>query len=785
MKLLPLGKWRHFWLASFLLVLSAYVVWACAGGDWEDGYESNYTPETFVTDASYHPFFYSNLFYYSINYDTQHNTRFNQNNADEWQQYLGSAVKKNDVAYFLNTASRKGVDSVYLFLQGKITQVPPAARRYPSLTANNNDKVKSFFRYLSYAKNSEDFAVQDVSNYWDYEETKNNRPKAATFANLLSGLNAAFADTKDAFVKQRYWFQLVRFYFNFDAPKAIQLFEQNQANFSKNTLYYRTMAYAAGAYYKQKNYAQANYYYSLVFDAGNNLKTVAHFSFHPQDEKDWQKTLSLCKNDNEKTTLWQMLGIFYADEARSINEIYKINPQSNKLDVLLTRLVNKAEIDGSRYYQDGEEKTNMQQERTQNLVAQIKTIQPIADAGKVANPFLWNVSVGYLQFLAQNYTQANAYYAKADKQLPNTELAKKQLRLLKLLTNVGALNKINEKNETDLLPDLQWLYAQNKDNRVDKFRYHEANPWGDYNEETENTTRNAFRYREAQQWVLNTLANKYAAQNNAVKAECLVTNTAFYANNQNIEQLKTFLSKPNPTPYEQFCITICTKKMDDLWEFQAIQDIYNDKIDEAVIKMQKAGSRAKVELLANPFSNKIPDCHDCDHALPQKSKYTKLSFLQKIQEMKQKLDANNDPFNNALLIGSGLYNISHYGNGRVFYEGEVIGSGHYSPYAIDKTFMDMLTNNALSVKYYQIALKNATDNEQKAKCQYFMAKCQRNEWYNQTMYNNPDNEYSYDENKPDFIEWQGFKELKKYADTKYFQQVLKECGYFASINGKK
>ncbi len=112
MKLLLLNKWRHFWLASFLLVLSAYVVWACAGGDWEDGYESNYTPETFVTDASYHPFFYSNLFYYNINYDTEHNTRFNQTNADEWQQYLGSAVKKNDVAYFLNTASRKGVDSV-------------------------------------------------------------------------------------------------------------------------------------------------------------------------------------------------------------------------------------------------------------------------------------------------------------------------------------------------------------------------------------------------------------------------------------------------------------------------------------------------------------------------------------------------------------------------------------------------------------------------------------------------------------------------------------------------
>ena len=155
-----------------------------------------------------------------------------------------------------------------------------------------------------------------------------------------------------------------------------------------------------------------------------------------------------------------------------------------------------------------------------------------------------------------------------------------------------------------------------------------------------------------------------------------------------------------------------------------------------------------------------------------------------MQEMKQKL-ATDDVFNNALLLGNAFYNITHYGNARVFYEGAVLGSGQYSPFSIDENFMKMLTDNTLALKYYQIALQNATDNEQKAKCYYLMAKCQRNEWYNQTIYNNTENEFNYDESAPDFIEWDGFKALKKYTNTKYAQQVLKECGYFATINARK
>ena len=104
------------------------------------------------------------------------------------------------------------------------------------------------------------------------------------------------------------------------------------------------MAYAAGAYYKLKNYSKANYYYSKVYDGCNALKTVAHYSFHPQEENDWKATLALCANNEEKITLWQMLGVFYSDETRAMKEIYQLNPHSEKLNLLLTRAINKEEL---------------------------------------------------------------------------------------------------------------------------------------------------------------------------------------------------------------------------------------------------------------------------------------------------------------------------------------------------------------------------------------------------------------------------------------------------------
>jgi hypothetical protein len=61
-----------------------------------------------------------------------------------------------------------------------------------------------------------------------------------------------------------------------------------------------------------------------------------------------------------------------------------------------------------------------------------------------------------------------------------------------------------------------------------------------------------------------------------------------------------------------------------------------------------------------------------------------------------------------------------------------------------------------------------------------LAKCDRNEYYTNKYKNNEFGWYwGNDEDKINFLAWNGFKELKNnYANTKFYQEVLQECGYF-------
>jgi hypothetical protein len=62
-----------------------------------------------------------------------------------------------------------------------------------------------------------------------------------------------------------------------------------------------------------------------------------------------------------------------------------------------------------------------------------------------------------------------------------------------------------------------------------------------------------------------------------------------------------------------------------------------------------------------------------------------------------------------------------------------------------------------------------------------LAKCERNQWYNKTVYNN--NEYA-DRNLPDFLPWNGFKALQQYPNTQFYKEAIKECGYFRTYTQK-
>ncbi|MEO6845417.1 MAG: hypothetical protein ABI184_09600, partial [Ginsengibacter sp.] len=441
--------------------------------------------------------------------------------------------------------------------------------------------------------------------------------------------------------------------------------------------------------------------------------------------------------------------VYYGDEKEAISQIYQLDPKSDKLDLLLARAVNQYE---QKFNYNGSQSIDDMDSSNSTNVSLRNLITSIADGHNTDKPWVWYMAAGYLYTLDSLYVKANSYYAKAEKNVPSDDLAKAQLKLLEILNKIGSTKHIGAKSENDILSDMNWLDGIN------------TKPIPD------------LRYSDALAWLKQTISSKYKTQHELAKAECFYSSNLFYADKKNAENMKAFLNKPSKTPFEKLCVQLSAIQIGDIYEFQAIQLAFKDN-PESAISLIKNDSASSFTLPANPFNGGIQDCHDCDQAASQKIKYSKLSFLQKLKELKDKIATGKDVYINSMLLANAYYNISHYGNDRAFYECKILGSGHYSPFAIDSIYRGMLTDMKLPAKYYRLALKASQNDEQKAKCHYMLAKCERNEWYNGNFYNNDKNEFKEDFTIP-LSSLTEFKLLKQYPNTKFYKEAINECGYF-------
>lgn len=741
---------------SALTLLIYGTIYACGGGDdWGWSFDSNFTPETFV-DKSYAPLFLSSDIFYGIGFDTEHTTRFNDENTKDWSVYLEDKISEKDLRFFLTDSSSVDVSDLILFYKNGKTN--KKTEKWNKKFNISDAKIKDFLLFLNDAQTVETYSTQKYDS-WNYDET--TKPEVLTDGNWIKSIEKKYTDTSDPFLKNRYWFLAIKasFYSNRQV-NGVAFFNQTEKSVPKNTLYYRALAYVAGIEYNQKHYSKSNFLYSQVFDKCPSMRVVSAYCFHPQEQKDWKQSLAMAKTDDEKVALWAIQG-YYNDGEKAIAQIYKIQPKSQHIDYLLTRLINKQENKIDQSFKDKTVLENKKRTKDSIRKSTIDLVEKIAESHKTSKPYLWNVAAGYLETLNGNFKQADKNFEQAESKMPKTPLAINQVRLLRFVNNLSKIDQLNPENEKTILADLSWLYLELPKNNIENFRY-------------ENAAR----------WSKNYLASLYRSQKNTVMVEIFNHDSSFYDNEKQLLDIKTFLAKEDKTEIEKIGASIYEIKMADINYFQAVKATFENKIPEAIAFMKQSEGLQKTVFYGNPFLGNIKDCHDCDHQASQKKKYTMLDFLTVIQKMQDNVTKKTDVYNNSLLLGHAFYNITHFGNGRLFYEGKIAGSGSTPDFFRDP-IRDMISNCVVATAYYEKAFSAAKNNEQKAKTQYMLAKCERNDYYNKKYYSLHISTWDIQDDKTNFTAWQGFENIKaNYSKTKYYKEIINECGYFKTYAQK-
>lgn len=753
-----------------LLLAAASRIFGSGGSECEEfDCKSFFAPEIIQSPHEVPFFLTGNTFYHQF-YSPVAKQRDPQEdmqevNLEEWNTYYGRAIPKMQLSLLIYKMSVENIGDLAASLSGKDAALSDEAKSVNAALVKygKKDRVIKSLDYLSIAKRVEPIAMRHANEGW--QENPSGEPVDSASVRELIDTAERRIPQSDRFLAQRYRFQVMRLmYYSGQYAAAQKYFEQYKDSFTEqNSPKYRSMDLAAGAYYKDKKYGQANYLFSIAFDKFLPLKRSAYFSFHPMEEPDWNETLLLAKSPHEREVLWQLLGI-YADGMAAIDKIYSMNPKSTLLPLLLVREVNKAEHAWS-VNQDkllSGVSTGSDRPRSDREVVgaqRLAKIKAIADAGNVYKPYLWQLSAGHLFALAGDSKTAETYIGKATSSMPNVPEVHDQARLSLLFARVRAIQSIDRAAEPYLAEEHEWLQNDIKTKKNENGRY--------VNENT---------------WTLRHLSDVYLKDGDTVRS-LMLTDSAengLYRSIPGIDMILAFKRNPG-SAFDRFLVKNYMYSVEQLQELRALQYLYAGDFSNAIENFKLAGSDVQKELNADPFMIHIKDCHDCDFKAPH-TKYTKTSLAERMLTLSSAARGQGETAAAASFeLANGFYNMSYYGNGRDIYDTE---HSNLSPYPIQSPFdlrpsrpnngdAEAALNMDLAEKYYLQALNLYSNRELKAKAAFMAAKTEQNRFYNTARDPKAGPPRTY------------FKLLKdSYSDTQYYQEIIRECGSFRSYLDK-
>lgn len=658
---------------------------------------------------------------------------------EDWHGYLKDSVAPADWEQVLLKASLADVFAIEQRLTGKSQKVPKGFETSSLWTAPAAAQ-KQLYAAVEFVELLKRMEPNVTFEMWEQKQRPAD-PLVKELAAAQRGQKAA----KDPFLQQRYAFAVLRaLFYRKEWAKAVQYFDGNAKTFAAPSadLSWRARYYAAGALRKDGRPARANLELARIHAAYYPLTGLAIQDFKPAEEVDWKDTMKLAKDKADKVALWRMVGLKH-DPLAAAQEILKIDPKSSLVPLLVVRELGRAESMIDATFTNTPAKAQIEAQR-RAYVRLDALAQRLAATPGTAKPWLYDLIAGHIAAKRGDLTATRARMAKAIAGAPADKRIASQVKASLAIALVAdwKLNPQNEAELATLMRDVDPAFG---------------------------------RMSSVKNEVRTKLALAYAAANKIVDAEFLAhtvtddfdgmdSSLAHMVNAkwQSVPFLKEMIARTQQrtTEFDRFVIEGSHAK-ESLELDLAVRLTLDGDFAGAKAVFDKTG--AKSELLGtDPFVIHVIDCHDCDHdKFGAKSTWTHKNLVGRLAELELTAKGGGEAgAQAALAIGNALYNITHHGNARSF-----TGPTHQST-----------TDARLAERYYKKVYDSSGNRELKAKAAWLAAKAELGTMIFREEAARP--EAFVDAGPMTPKTW--FPIFARFSNTKYYQEVLRDCGRFSA-----
>jgi len=749
----------------------------------------------------YKPFYYVG---WNFLYDTNEPVPLSDVLADEWTAYCGAPVKKADAKKLVNKFAWKELNNLYYHLEkNQPLKISDSVKQNSMTGYFMQSKDLEALGYIMYAKQVEPYVLGGDG---DWSAITRDSLK---MAKLIKSGQQLYAVAKKDIFKLKYAYQVLRLaHYSERYADVINWYDEYAVKTTTGSvLQPMCLALKAGALFHTGQQKEAAYLFSKVFAASpaKRISNYLGFVWSVDSKADKKDYLAMCKNDKEKASMLALFNLGNTTNGlEDLKEIYRLNPASEELEVLVVREINKLEEKyltpamlktpgGKPFYftWENEYKDSIMTEAEKEVIAMASFLHDAAQSRSVKNAGLLETGAAYAAHMVKDYAAAKKYLAAAEK-MPLTQKVKEQWVLTNLLVTINEKNKIDAAFEEQLVPSLQWLEERVKAEKVETIEYWDVQQW-----------RTIYR-----NLISEILAKRYHEQGDLAK-ETLCIGAAdhmmkgpqnyygslngieFLRNNlmsKDVEKLYALLESKQPNKFESYLFTHNSVTKKEVIDFAGTSYLRDYDYAKAIDWFKRSADKKVIN--KNPFADLL---YDQEEQLPGEKKFstTKLAFAQEMLNLKKTALQSRLVANQYYKLALGMYNITYYGHTWEMVQYYRSGSDGYAIPKNATGFQKEYYGAFKAHDFFEKAMNASTDKNFKARCLFMMAKCAQKQVH-QPQYDDysTDNWNKYDEDQK--IYWAKFRDnkyfpqfAKEYSNTAFYKEAFSSCSFLRDFVKKK